>query len=78
MPLLRRQKPPTLSFSYSMDKFLLFYSDQSELVIKYNTFICNDSGLTASYMQNGGEKGLDFEEVYAREFPGVYKYLFAF
>lgn len=28
-------------------------------------------------MQNGGEKGLDFEEVYTREFPGVYKYLFA-
>lgn len=28
-------------------------------------------------MQNGGEKGLDFEEVYTQEFPGVYKYLFA-
>lgn len=28
-------------------------------------------------MQNGGEKVLDFEEVYTKEFPGVYKYLLA-
>lgn len=28
-------------------------------------------------MGNGGEKTLDFEEVYTREFPGVYKYLLA-
>jgi len=28
-------------------------------------------------MQNGGEKTLEFEEVYTREFPGVYKYLLA-
>jgi RNA polymerase sigma-70 factor (ECF subfamily) len=28
-------------------------------------------------MRNGGERALDFEEVYTREFPGVYKYLLA-
>lgn len=28
-------------------------------------------------MQNGGEKVLDFEELYAKEFPVVYKYLLA-
>lgn len=39
--------------------------------------VCNELRLSASYMQNGGEKALDFEEVYTREFPGVYKYLLA-
>lgn len=38
---------------------------------------CNESGIGASYMHNGGERALDFEEVYTREFPGVYKYLLA-